>query len=321
MTIPGLNILIFNYKLHEQHLQMLAEAAKGASITLCDKDNIAEYINDCDILAYFSLEPINALIANAPRLKWIHSIGAGVESIDFDKLRDTDVIVTNSKGVGGIPISEHLLSMMLAFTRGLNIYLRQQQERFWKARPADEIYEKTLGIIGLGSIGRTIAKKAKALGMHVLAVNQRQSTELFVDKMYAANPESVLEVFAKSDFVVICLPLTEQTKNSIGLAQFKAMKRSAYFFNIARGSIVNQADLITALQEHLIRGAGLDVFAEEPLPADNPLWEMPNVIITPHMGAVSTSYTDRAAKLFADNLTRYLEGTQMVNLIDKNKGY
>jgi phosphoglycerate dehydrogenase-like enzyme len=316
----GLNILVLNYNLKEHHLETITDAAKGSRVTFCEIDDAKDFIHDCDILVYWSLKPIDKIIANAPRLKWIHALGVGVETIDFNEL-SSDIVVTNSKGVGSIPVAEHTLALMLAFTRGLNVYMRQQKEHLWKYSPVDEIYEKTLGIIGLGTIGRAIAKKAKSLGMKVLAVNRRLSSELFVDEMFPADPNIVLEVFSESDFIVVCLPLTKETEKLINSVHFKAMKPSAYFFNISRGAVVNEEHLIDALQNNLIKGAGLDVFADEPLPENSPFWDMPNVIITPHIGAASPLYADRAVKLFADNLTRYLEGSPMINVVDKSSGY
>lgn len=322
MSVSGLNILVLNYRLKEHHLDIIADAAAGARVSTCEFADAANHIRDCDILVYWSMKPLaDSIIDNAPRLKWIHLFSAGAESINFKKLQNTDIIVTNSKGIGGIPLAEHVLAMMLAFTRGINFYVRQQQEHFWKFNPVDEIYEKTLGIIGLGAIGRTIAKKAKALGMRVLAANRRQTTELFVDRMYPSDPSSLLQVFAESDFAVVCLPLTEETRGLINISHFSAMKPSAYFFNISRGAVVNEQHLTEALQANLIKGAGLDVFETEPLPESSPLWDMPNVILTPHMGAASPLYTDRAVKLFAENLTRYLSKTQLLNVIDKSVGY
>ena len=157
--------------------------------------------------------------------------------------------------------------------------------------------------------------------MTVLASKQEVTTELFVDKLYPPDGDSLLEMLAVADFVAITLPLTESTHNLIGLKHFTAMKRSAYFFNIARGAVVNEDDLVTALEQELIAGAGLDVFANEPLPESSPLWGMSNVIITPHVAALSPAYLDRAIKLFADNLTRFIQGRIMLNVVDKVKGY
>jgi phosphoglycerate dehydrogenase-like enzyme len=155
--------------------------------------------------------------------------------------------------------------------------------------------------------------------MEVVATKQEMTTEIFVDKLY--KPEQLHEMLAVCDFVVVALPLTEKTAGLFTLEEFKAMKPTAYFFNIARGAIVREADLAKALQLGIIKGAGLDVFEAEPLPADSPLWSMDNVIITPHLAAISPCYLDRAVKLFVDNLTRYTQNREMFNIVDKKKGY
>jgi len=315
-----LNIVVLN-PLADRHKEMLQAAVPDINIIISDENDALKYMPCCHILVTWGSTETRPLYLAAPSLEWIHALSAGVEKLIFPEIQVADTILTNSKGIHGISVSEHILAMMLAFSRGITVSIRQQQAKLWKRMPTGELHDRTLGIVGLGSIGREIAKKARALGMTVLASKQEITTELFVDKLYPADNDSLLEMLAQSDFIVIALPLTEHTQNMISLPHFTAMKRSAYFFNIARGAIVNEADLITALEQKLIRGAGLDVFATEPLAESSPLWEMPNVIITPHVAAFSPAYLDRAVNLFADNLTRFVHGREMVNIIDKSKGY
>ena len=206
---------------------------------------------------------------------------------------------------------------MLAFTRGLNLLLRNRPK--WQVVPVDEIYDKTISIVGLGCIGREIAKKAKGLGMKVIAAKRQPTPKIFVDKMFT--PDRLLEMLTEADFVIAALPLTLETTKMFCLDHFKTMKPSAYFINIARGGIVNEADLITALEQGMIKGAGLDVFENEPLPSNSPLWSMDNVIITPHSAFMSPYYLDRAIQLFADNLQHFINNQEMLNLIDRKKGY
>ena len=170
-----------------------------------------------------------------------------------------------------------------------------------------------------GELAEKLRIAAKGMGMHVVASKQTKTTEIFVDKLYT--PDQLDELLAISDFVVIALPLVEETKNLFTIKEFAAMKPSAYFINIARGAVVQQDDLVTALKQGLIKGAGLDVFDHEPLSETSPLWDMPNVIITPHLAALSPNYMDRAIKLFADNLSRFIQHKEMLNIIDKEKGY
>ncbi|VBB05864.1 Hypothetical protein LUCI_1075 [Lucifera butyrica] len=315
---PALNILVLNH-LSARHIDAIQNVAPNANIICSTPEQAGESIQDTEILLAWGYMDIRPLVAAAPNLKWVHALTAGVEGLLFPELQQSDIIITNSKGIHGIPVSEHVLSLLLAFTRGINLFIRQQQNKTWERVRTDELYEKTIGIIGLGSIGREIAKKAKCLGMHVLATKRTLTNEIFVDKLLP--PEQLPELLAAADVVVVALPLIEETRGLFTLEHFRAMKRSAYFINIARGPVVCQQDLITALQQELIRGAGLDVFEQEPLAADNPLWEMPNVIITPHVAALSPFYLDRAIKLFAEDLARYCQGREVSNRIDKMKGY
>ena len=197
---------------------------------------------------------------------------------------------------------------------------RNQANKEWK-RPVvlDELHEKTVGIVGLGSIGREIAKKCKALGMRVLGVKQVLSTELFIDHLYASS--QLDEVLPQCDYIISATPLVEETKELFDEARFSLMKDGAVFINIARGGVVVEQALSDALTSGKLRGAGLDVFVTEPLPAEHPFWAMENVIVSPHIAGISPLYLDRAIKLFADNLSRYLDGRDMLNVVDKKRGY
>lgn len=314
----ALNILVLN-NLAGRHKDAITTVMPGISVTSTDYAHAGEYIAATDILVAWGWMDIRPLLPAAPRLKWVHALSAGVENLTCPEIQASDIILTNSKGIHGIPVSEHVFSLMLAFTRGLNLLIRRQLDKKWDRVTTDEIHEKTIGIVGLGSIGREIAKKAKGLGMEVVATKQEMTTEIFVDKLY--KPDQLHEMLAVADFVVVALPLTEKTTGLFTMEEFKAMKPTAYFFNIARGAIVREPDLVMALQLGVIKGAGLDVFENEPLPADSPLWAMDNVIVTPHLAALSPYYLDRAIKLFTDNLTRYTQNREMFNIIDKAKGY
>lgn len=317
--MPAINIVVLN-KLAERHITAIKNVAPLSKITIVEHlSDAADIMPYCDILVAWGWMDIRPLLTNAPNLKWVHTLSAGVENILNPKLQEMDTILTNSKGIHGIPVSEHVFALMLAFTRGLNYFIRNQINKQWKRAHVDEIHSKTIGIVGLGSIGREIAKKAKGLGMDVVAVKKQPTTELFVDKLYM--PEDFNEMLSISDFVVAALPLLPDTREYFKIDQFKAMKKSAYFINISRGGIVREADLVTALNDGLIKGAGLDVFEHEPLAETSPLWEMPNVILTPHLAALSPYYLDRAVKLFADNLSRFVQNGEMYNIIDKSKGY
>lgn len=313
-----LTVLVIN-KLADRHKAMLHNISQDLQVISCELEEAGQYIAEADVLVAWGWMDIRDLYLSAPKLKWVHALSAGVETMTFPEIQSSSTILTNSRGIHGIPIAEHIFAMILTFTRGLHLLLRQQMNKKWQRVPTDEIHEKTMGIVGLGSIGREIAKKAKGLGMHVVATKREITTELFVDKLYP--PTALNEMLSICDFVVVALPLIEETQGYIRLEHFEAMKQNAYFFNISRGAIVREADLNAALEQGLIAGAGLDVFETEPLSESSPLWERENVIITPHIAALSPYYLDRAIKLFADNLTRYVNGRDMFNIIDKQKGY
>lgn len=316
--MPIFKIVILN-KLKEHHLTAIRNAAPDSLVITTDLASADQHIADTDILVAWGHDNIRPLFLQAANLKWLHALSAGIEHWLFPEMLASNAILTNSKGIHGIPISEHVLALMLAFTRGLNVSIRRQQNKRWQRTFVDEIHEKTLGIIGLGNIGRELAKKAKGLGLQVLASKREQTSELFVDTLYA--PDQLAEMLPQCDFVVLALPSLPETQGLFNEQLFALMKPSAHFINISRGSIVVEEDLIAALQQQKIRGAGLDVFQEEPLPDTSPLWDMENVIITPHVAGLSPAYLDRAIKLFADNLSRFIQYQEMLNMIDKRRGY
>jgi D-2-hydroxyacid dehydrogenase (NADP+) len=311
-------ILVVN-PLSEHQICTLQGVDPTIEVTTCEFKEIPEYIADTDILVPWGWMDISPFFASANKLRWIQTLSAGVEKIIFPAFVDSDVLLSSARGIHGIPVSEHVLAMMLAFTRGLHLTIPQQGKKMWHRVPTDEIHEKTVGIIGLGSIGREIAKKCKALNMRVIAIKQAMTEELFIDLLLS--PKEMDRLIELSDYVVLAVPLTEATHHLIDADRLQKMRKSAYLINISRGQVVDESALVDALREGRIRGAGLDVFASEPLPTDHPLWDFNNVIITPHNAALSPYYLDRAIALIADNIARFLQGREMLNVIDKQKGY
>jgi len=307
-------------RLTDDQIATIHAVEKDVNIRICKAAEAIQYIEETDILLAWGLFDLTPLLEKAPRLKWVQALSSGVDNMLTPEFMNTNILLTNARGIHGIPIAEHVLGMMLNFTRGITIAYDQQKAKQWKhIRQVDEIYEKSIAIIGLGNIGREIAKRAKNMGMTVLATKQTPATELFVDHLYT--PEELPLVLAEADFVVVTLPLTPETTNLFTLKTFQQMKKTAYFINVARGAIVNEPDLIAALNSDTIKGAALDVFTEEPLPESSPLWDMPNIFITPHIAAQSPYYIDRALKIFTENLNRFLHQADMLNIIDKQKGY
>ena len=314
-------ILILN-PLSDRQKAFITNVAPQASILTTDLKHAAEQLPDCEILVAWGFNNIQPIYGMAKNLRWIHALTAGVEFLLFPETQNSPVLISNSKGIHGIPMAEHVLGMMLSFTRRLPLLQQQQQKHLWQRPPIDDLQEingKTMAVVGLGAIGREIARKAKAMDMRVVAAKREMTQEPFVDRLY--RPEQLLEMLAEADFVVVALPLTDATNGLFGREQFAAMKTSAYFINVSRGAVVQEEPLLECLKAGRIAGAGLDVFVEEPLPETNPFWDLPNVIITPHLAAISPVYLDRAVKLFADNLSRYIADKPLLTPIDKIRGY
>jgi phosphoglycerate dehydrogenase-like enzyme len=236
-------------------------------------------------------------------LKWVHNWGAGVDRIPHARLAEYGIVLTNSSGVHPNPISETVFAMMLAFTRMLHQYVRQQTKREWHhAGLRSELHGATIGIVGVGAIGQEVARLAKAFRMRVLGMRRSGEPVPEVDVMYGQEREGLAELLRQSDYVVVTVPLTKETFHMFGQEQFAQMKTNGFFVNIGRGKTVDTEALMEALKSGQIAGAGLDVFEEEPLPADHPLWGMENVIITPHSSGSTVHYHDRALEIFVQNL-------------------
>jgi phosphoglycerate dehydrogenase-like enzyme len=264
------------------------------------------------------------LFAAAKRLRWIHSPAAGVGRLLFHELRDSDVVVTNSSGLHAASIAEHVFGLAIALSRRFQIAVRRQIEhRFAK----DEIGHvrvlggHRLGIVGLGAIGSAIARLGVAFGMHVAAVREHPEAPApeGVEKVYGTS--ELDELLAASDYVVLSAPLTPETTGLIGSRELRLMKPTAFLINIARGRLVREHELADELAKGTIAGAGLDVFEHEPLDPGSPLWDLPNVIITPHTSGFFERYWDAVTDMFADNLRRYERGEPLLNVVDKAAGY
>ena len=314
-------ILILN-PISDRQKEFITQVAPDATIVTTDIKQATEQIGDAEILVAWGFNNIRPIFAQAKNLRWIHALTAGVEALIFPETQSSPVLISNSKGIHGIPMAEHVLGLMLSFTRRLNLLHSQQAQHLWKRPDIEDLHEingKTMAIVGLGAIGHEIAKKAKAMDMRVIAAKREMTKEPFVDHLY--RPEQLLEMLSEADFVVVTLPLTEETKDLFGKEQFAAMKSTAYFINVSRGGVVQEDQLLAALKSNTIAGAGLDVFVEEPLPESSAFWDLPNVIITPHLAAISPVYLDRALQLFAKNLAHYIDGKPLPTNIDKDRGY
>ncbi|MFA9559708.1 D-2-hydroxyacid dehydrogenase [Evansella sp. AB-rgal1] len=287
-----------------------------------EKEIWIDQLQDAEIIAGWTKEIEKKCMCRKPHLRWLQTWSAGVNSIPLDEFSKREITVTSANGVHSFPISETIFALMLGLTRKIHTYVRNQQTKTWEnAGLKLEMHNKTIGIIGVGAIGKETAKIAKAFGMKVLGVRHSGAPEADVDQMYTQHELNT--VLPQCDYVVITLPLTNETKQMFSNRQFELMKDSSFFINIGRGEIVVEADLIEALTHGQIAGAGLDVFEVEPLPEDSPLWEMENVIITPHTSGATEHYNQRLIEeIFIPNLKNYVAGTPLsINVVDYEKGY
>lgn len=266
-------------------------------------------------------EEVQTRILALPRLRWVQTISAGISPAVLEALRARpEVILTNATGVFDIPIAETVLTYILMIVKRMPEFMAQQREHRWHKLPLRELRGLTVGIIGLGGIGREVARRCQALGMRVIATRRHpEQGAPYVEALFP--PARLDELLAQSDFVVLSVPLTPETHHLIHAERLQVMRPDAWLINIARGAVVDEAALIAALREKRIGGAALDVTESEPLPADSPLWELPNVMLTPH-NSWSTPYLEERQKdLFLDNLARYLNGEALRNVVDKALGY
>jgi phosphoglycerate dehydrogenase-like enzyme len=294
-------------------------------VYLPDYNSIEPELPDTDIFVGWSLRP--AQFAAAHKLKWLHSTAAGVAQLMYPELRASGIAVTNASGVHTVPIAEHVLGLLLAMARRFPSAFRHQAARHWgqqdiwdePARPR-ELRGATLLVVGLGAIGREIARLSRAVGLRVIAVTRSgHALPKFAERV---EPASALDaLLSEADFVVLAAPETPETHHLMNAARLARMKPSAYLLNVARGSLVDELALFTALREHRIAGAALDVASEEPLPESSPLWTLENCFLTPHLSGASDALWERQAELLFDNLDRWFSGRDLRNRVDLNRGY
>ena len=288
-------------------------------------EGIESEITYADAAIAWSIRPEQ--FAHARRLRWVHSPAAAVHQLMFPAMVESDVVLTNARTVHAPVVAEHILALMFAMAKRLPQATRFQRDHVWgqqqvlkESSGVREISGSTVCLIGMGSIGREFAKRAKALGVGVIAV--RQHPERGTDGAHEVRGIDQLDsVLPLADFVVLAAPLTENTEHIINAARLAKMRPTAYLVNVGRGPLVDDAALVDALQANRIAGAALDVFPVEPLPADSPYWDLPNVLITPHTAAVTGKLWERHHALIADNLQRFLAGQPLLNVVDKKQGY
>ena len=327
-------ILAARYR--SRDLDRIRQAAPGSRLVTLSVEGLADGpLDEVEVLlrGWLSADAFDRLLARAPRLAWVHSASAGVERALTPTARERGIVITNARGVFSQPIAEYVLMMILAVSRRLPQLLELQRERTWQPLEGTELRDVTVGVVGLGSIGRAVATLAAAFGCRVIATRRSgtgsatppagpgegKSAEPELDRILG--PDSLPQLLAESDFVVLAAPLTPETEGMIDDAALAAMKPGAWLINIARGRLVDERALLRALRDGRIGGAVLDTFAEEPLSPESPFYDLPNAIVTPHTSWSSGRVLDRSVELFADNLRRFAKGEPLLNVVDPTAGY
>ncbi len=312
------NTLVYAH-LEARHLEQIRAVDPRVRVTVVtDQPRGTDGVRTAEIMVGWNI-PREA-VQRASGLKWIHSTAAGVDQLLYPEIGERGIILTASMGIHH-QLVEHIFAFLLALERRLHVAMRLQFQRKWDRTHTvgDELAGKTLGILGLGTIGQQLVRKAQAFDMKVIGTKRTPTPIPGVDRVLP--PDGLPQVLRESDAVVVALPLTPQTRGLIGERELQMMKPTAWFINVGRGPIVHEAALVQALRAGRIAGAALDVFEHEPVRSDSPLYELENVILTPHVSGASPRYMDRAVPLFCENLARYLRGAPLRNLVDPERGY
>ncbi|MBH5392163.1 D-2-hydroxyacid dehydrogenase [Bradyrhizobium sp. CNPSo 4019] len=317
-STPSLTIAL-HHPHAEEYARLIGQRfPQVRTIVAPDVRRLEACISEVDAILAFQFPAAQFDMAN--KLRWFQSTGAGVDSFFPVCDRAAHVTVTNARGIHGELIADYVMAGATMLHWDFRRFLREQAEQKWNFRAVTPLAEMTLGVIGLGSIGATIARRAKSAGMRVVG-SKRNVAEVIegVDQLFG--PNELDKLLPVCDFVVLAVPSTSDTVGLIGATELSRMRPSAFLINIARGTVIKEAELIDALQSAKIAGALLDVFEREPLPQESPLWTLPNVIVTPHTSGTPTDYTKRFFDIFAENIERYLAGQPLKNVVDVRRGY
>ena len=306
---------------HLEQILSLDRKIEAVAVSSQDTKEIQKQLLDAEIIAgnQENIPPVT----NAKNLKWIQAFSAGINNLLAlnPELITSNILVSNVAGLQDVSIAEHVLGFMLIFTRKFYDTFQKQQKKIWECNQhITELRGKTVLVVGLGHIGTEVARLTSCIGAKVIAIKQSLSNKpKFVDKLYRIR--DLGKVLPKADFVVLCLPLTAETKHLFDMKKFRMMKKTGVIINIGRGSVIHEKELIKALKRKIIGGAALDVTEEEPLERKSPLWEIENVVITPHHSGPTENFMDRAIDIFCSNLKAYLANKPLPNLVDKKRGY
>ena len=316
--------IMLYYPFTEEQIQAFRDLAKKLGnheiIYVDDEEEGRRFAADVEVILGWFLPSV---CAAAPKLRWIQSFSAGMEKFLFPEIIARDeVMISNVAGLYASQGAEHAWALLLALTRQLPLAVHNKERKLWESKEVIELSGSTLGLIGLGGFGIEMAKRAQGYDMTILAVDPvRTEKPAYVAELKPATRENVHSLLRRSDVVMTACPLTQATYHLLSTDELAQMKPSAYLINVTRGGIVDEPALIEALQQSKIAGAGLDVTEKEPLPPDNPLWDAPNLILTPHRAGASQNRPRMIFEFFMQNLERYLKGERPLNVIDKRRGF
>ena len=315
--------IVSTLDLPEEYREMLSRECSQYQVEHIDKlaDLAAEKLKQVEILLTYGNNMPEELVSKMKSLRWIHSGQAGIDAMPKELLADMGVRVTNSRGINSVTIAEYVMCMILNLERNTYRFYEAYKRIEWDMEThLDEVAGKSITILGLGKVGMEIAKRAKCFDMKVIGVNLVKVDSPFVDEQHF--PAEIPEIVSDTDYLVVCMPLTKETHYMINRDVIRRMKETAVLVNVGRGPIVKTEDLVEALNENKIRAAILDVFEEEPLEPDSPLWNMENLMITPHIaGDRQKSYMPRMMKILCGNLNRYPDFEKMENPVNLRMGF
>jgi phosphoglycerate dehydrogenase-like enzyme len=313
--------IVLCYPLESRHLQQIQAAAPGHEIVDAGQERIATELLAADIFCGHAKVPVPwREVVRRGRLKWIQSSAAGLDHCLTPETIASGIVVTSASGLFAEAVAEQTLALLLGLLRGLPTFFRAQQKREFIRRPTGDLHHTTVGIVGFGGNGVRIAEVLRPFSTRIIATDVFASEQPpCVDALWPA--DQLDRLLAESSIVILCVPLNAQTQGMLAAPQLARMQRGAILINVARGPIVVEHDLVAALESGHLGGAGLDVTEIEPLPAGSRLWDMPNVVITPHVGAQSLHRADNTTNLVCENLRRYFANRPLINLVDKQLGY
>jgi phosphoglycerate dehydrogenase-like enzyme len=314
-------ILIQHFQATEKHKQLMEEAANERHRVFLTQDfKDVPDLSQTEILFTFGKEMTVDTFMSMPKLKWIQLCSTGFNHLPQDYLQNKEIVVTTAKGAHAEPISEYAFSCMLYFVRNMDLFLEQQKEKKWyRLDFPSELFGQKLVILGTGYLGKEIARKAKAFNMETIGVNRSGIESDYFDKVYRI--VQLDEVLPKADYLILALPFTKQTEGLIGTKELSLLKSTAVVINVGRGELMDESAALEVLETNKIRGMAMDVFRQEPLPPDSPLWEQKGLLITPHMAAMTNRFLDRSIDRFLINYQLYINGLEMIDVADFSRGY